>query len=608
MQKIPVLSIVGYSGSGKTTFLEKLILELKKQKIRVAVLKHDAHEFEIDKPGKDSWRFTKAGAAVTGLISDGQAVLMENRAASPEELIEKITNVDVILTEGYKTGKWRKILIHRKAAGKPLAVEPEECLTVVSDVEIAGIEKTEAGRQYGLEDAAGVADLILVEIENWKAENEEKDRTDGALTGEKISLEHARELFTAQGKPLETEKVSVFEAVGRILAEDIYAPMSQPPFARSAMDGFAVRSEDIKGASQENPVRLKLTGRIYAGMRIEFGIEPGEAVRIMTGAMVPCGADCVIRQEDTDWSGQKRGDENQQGIAIEKEKETHKKEEIKIYKDGFSGENICPVGEDFQKGELLAFKGRKIDAYLAASAVAAGVKEILVYRRVRACVITTGDELKQPGEVLAPGEIYDSNRIYVTARLKELGCEISSVCGALDKTENISEAVREAAKQADLVLTTGGVSVGEKDLLPEVMERLGAELLFHGISIKPGMPTMLSLVEGVPVLSLSGNPYSAAAMFELLVPPFLENLTGREEIERTADKGKIAGLANDFLKDSPIRRILRGYYDGKQVFVSEKQGNGQLKGGIGCNCLIDIPAGSGELRAGDEVKIILRRS
>lgn len=576
MQKIPVFSIVGYSGSGKTTFLEKLILELKKQNIRVAVLKHDAHSFEIDKPGKDSWRLTKAGAAVTGLISENQAVLMENRTVSAEELMEKITDVDVILTEGYKTGKWPKIMIHRQKAGKPLAVKPEDCLAVVSDVEIEGIEKAKAGQRYGLEDAKGVAELILAEIANFPAIEA------GKLPDGKISLERAREIMVSQGKVLEAEKASVFEAFGRVLAEDIYAPMSQPPFARSAMDGFAVRSEDIKDACREKPVRLKLTDRVYAGMEAEKAVEPGETVQIMTGAMVPCGADCVIRQEDCSF----------------------REQEIDIYKECFPGENICPAGEDFQKGELLALKGRKIDAYLTAAVVAAGVKELLVYRKARVAVITTGDELKQPGEALKPGEIYDANQAYLSARLKELGCEVVSVCGALDKIENISEAVSEAVKRADLVLTIGGVSVGEKDLLPEVMEELGAEMLFHGISVKPGMPTMLSSLMGTPVLSLSGNPYSAAAVFELLVPSFLEKLVGRENTELTV---RTAELANDFLKESPVRRILRGYYDGNMVYVSEKQGNGQLKGGIGCNCLIDIPAGSREIRAGQCVKLFLMK-
>lgn len=570
MQKIPVFSIVGYSGSGKTTFLEKLLSELKKRNIRAAVLKHDAHEFEIDKPGKDSWRLTKAGALVTGLISEKRAVLMENRPVLPEMVVDQIRDVDVILTEGFKTEKWQKIMLHRQETGKSLPLKLEECLTVVSDVKIEGVERTKAGRQYELEDAAGVAELILEEIREMEGKADK-------LPDGKISLERAGELVAAQGKTLEAEKVSVFEAAGRVLAEDIYAAMSQPPFARSAMDGYAVKSEDIKGTGRETPVRLKLIDSIYAGMEAEMPVGTGETVRIMTGAMVPAGADCIIRQEDCT-AGQ----------------------EIEIYKAGFPGENICPAGEDFQKGELLATKGRKTDAYLAAAVAAAGVKELLVYRKARVALITTGDELKQPGEQLKPGEIYDSNQVYLSTRLREMGCEIILVCGAVDKMENICAAIKRAVKEADLILTTGGVSVGERDLLPAVMEELKAELLFHGISIKPGMPTMFSLTEGVPVLSLSGNPYSAAAMFELLVPPFLKRLQGGKETGLTI---RTAELANDFLKKSPVRRIVRGCYDGKQVYVSEKQGNGQLQGGIGCNCLLDIPAGSESLKAGDIVKI-----
>ena len=157
--KIPIYSIVAYSGTGKTTFLEKLIPELKKRGLRVAVVKHDAHAFEIDREGKDSYRMTKAGAYVTGLISSEKAVLMENRPVDFEQMVRKIENVDVILTEGYKYGKWPKIMLYREAAGKPFAVDPKECMAVVSDVDIPGCTK-----RYHLDDAKGVAEFLVRRI------------------------------------------------------------------------------------------------------------------------------------------------------------------------------------------------------------------------------------------------------------------------------------------------------------------------------------------------------------------------------------------------------------------------------------------------------------
>ena len=161
--KIPVFSFVAYSGTGKTTFLEKLLPELKRRGLKVGVLKHDAHNFEIDREGKDSWRITQAGADVTALISSERAVIMENRPADPEEIIRKITNVDVILTEGYKTGSWPKIMLYRSALGKPLPLDPGNCLAVVSDTGIEG-----AKLQFGLEDYKGVADLLEDQLKKKK--------------------------------------------------------------------------------------------------------------------------------------------------------------------------------------------------------------------------------------------------------------------------------------------------------------------------------------------------------------------------------------------------------------------------------------------------------
>lgn len=163
MGQIPIYSIVAYSGTGKTTFLEKLIPELKKKGLRLAVIKHDAHDFEIDREGKDSYRITKAGADVTGLISGTKAVLMENRPVEPEDFLNKVDNVDVILTEGYKTGKWPKIMLYRKAAGKRLPLNPEECLAVVSDDKVEGKVPV-----YDLEDVSGVAEFLVNHIEEGK--------------------------------------------------------------------------------------------------------------------------------------------------------------------------------------------------------------------------------------------------------------------------------------------------------------------------------------------------------------------------------------------------------------------------------------------------------
>lgn len=395
-----------------------------------------------------------------------------------------------------------------------------------------------------------------------------------------ITLEEAQKIVCEHAAVVEYETMPAVFCVGRILAEDVTAQMDQPPFPRSAMDGYAVRSEDTKGASASHPVRLKVSGRIYAGDRTGEEAAPGEAVRIMTGGAIPKGADCVVRQEDTD-----------RGTDI-----------VELYKELEPWTNYCQKGEDFQAGECLAEKGSSMDAYAIGAVSAAGIRELRVYRRIRAAIVTTGDELCMPGEPLKSGKIYDSNMAYLMARLMQAGCEISGTYMAGDKKETICESIRRAGENSDFIITTGGVSVGEKDLIPGVMELIGAEILFHGIALKPGMPTMFSVLDGIPVLSLSGNPYSASTMFELLAKPLMAAMGGAKD---TGLKVRTGIMSNDFYKRSPRRRVLRGIYDGANVLVPERQTNGQLKAGIGTNCFVDVSAGTESLKAGDRVKIFL---
>lgn len=203
---------------------------------------------------------------------------------------------------------------------------------------------------------------------------------------------------------------------------------------------------------------------------------------------------------------------------------------------------------------------------------------------------------------MLPGKIYNSNLTYLQVRLVQEGCEVVYCRRTGDERSVIAAAVREAVKTADFVVTTGGVSVGQKDQLPYVMEELGARILFRGISLKPGMPSMGAMLEKTPVLCLSGNPYSAFAVFELLIRPLKAGFLGCTEYHYTRVQ-TIA--ASGFSKPSKTRRLLRGCYDGKSVSLSGKQQNGQLTGGIGCNCLADIPADSEAVQSGDVVEIIL---
>ena len=362
----------------------------------------------------------------------------------------------------------------------------------------------------------------------------------------RIAIEDAQKLVFQEGIPVETEYCPVSECAGRVLAEDLTSAIPQPPFARSAMDGYALREADIKGACQEQPVILKVIYKTCAGDPPGRRLLPGECVRIMTGAVLPEGADCVIRQEDTD-EGESR---------------------VRIYSRGRAQQNCCAAGEDFKPGDILARAGDRMDAYIAATAVAAGRTELLVRRRLRAAIVTTGEELAEAGSALLPGKIYNSNLTYLQVRLVQEGCEVVYCRRTGDERSVIAAAVREAVKTADFVVTTGGVSVGQKDQLPYVMEELGARILFRGISLKPGMPSMGAMLEKTPVLCLSGNPYSAFAVFELLIRPLKAGFLGCTEYHYTRVQ-TIA--ASGFSKPSKTRRLLRGCYDGRSVSLSGKQ-------------------------------------
>lgn len=394
----------------------------------------------------------------------------------------------------------------------------------------------------------------------------------------KVTLEEAQELFNTCMPGIKKEEKPVEDCLGQILAEPVYAAVTQPPFSRSAMDGFALRSQDVCEADPEHPVALKVTGCVYAGQKTELVLKPHQAVRIMTGAMIPEGADCVVKQEDTDSDIKS----------------------VRIYHSAEKGENYCPPGEDFSAGDLLAEAGIPVDAYLLAAVAAAGVRKLTVYKRLRTAVITTGDELQNTDTWLEPGRIYDANGVWLCTRLKEMDCEVVRCQTAGDDREKIADEIRTAFKEADLILTTGGVSVGERDLLPDVIESLGGKILFHGIQVKPGMPTMLSVVKKIPVLSLSGNPFAVEALFELLVGGYL---TDQPE-SRYEQKKQMKVLEQTFVKNGKLRQIVKGRCGESSVYLPQIQRNGQLKNGIGTNCLAVFPEGERVYPEGVEVPVI----
>lgn len=324
----------------------------------------------------------------------------------------------------------------------------------------------------------------------------------------------------------ETEQIPLLDGVGRKSAEDVIAPMNQPPFSRSPLDGYAIKAEDSEGASAASPVVLEVIGEICAGQVFEGVVMRGQAVRIMTGAPMPDGTDTVIRQELTDYGEQ----------------------QVKIYEVQKSYGNYCVLGEDYHKGDVLIKKGSILDSASIGVMAGAGLSEAKVFRTVRIGLISTGDEVLLPGTPLYPGKIYDSNLYQLGARLREMGLNPVWTLHCSDEPEKMAELIQERMQEIDLLVTTGGVSVGKKDIMHEVIRLLPAQQLFWKVAVKPGAPVLAAVYQGKPLICLSGNPFGAAVNFELLVRPVIANITGNEGY---IGRKLTAVVKGEFLKKVP---------------------------------------------------------
>lgn len=399
---------------------------------------------------------------------------------------------------------------------------------------------------------------------------------------DELLLEQARDLLLERAERIEeTESISLLDAPGRVLAEDIFAGHDQPPFPRSPLDGYAVRSEDIKGASKEHPVRLTVIDEADAGYVSEKYVDRKTAVRIMTGAPMPEGADCVVGQEDTDY-----------GEAA-----------VEIYEAIGAYENYCFAGEDYKAGTKLLNKDTLLESVKIGVLASLGIEKVTVYRKVRLAVLTTGDEIILPGEELSGGSIYDSNLYMTAARLKMWGMDVTEKGHVRDDVKAAAERISTFAEHADIIITTGGVSVGKKDIMHGVLKLLHCERIFWKIAIKPGMPTLCAVYQGKLLICLSGNPYGAAVNLELLVRPVLARMAGRDDLRL---KRLQAVSESCFLKKSTVTRYVRARYGSGRVRIPDgSNASGILASMCGCNCLIELPAGTPQLKEGEKVWIIL---
>ncbi len=397
------------------------------------------------------------------------------------------------------------------------------------------------------------------------------------VDGELLEVEDAVSLLRSAICPVtDTEQVPLMQALGRVLAENIIAQTDQPPFPRSPLDGYALRAQDSESADPEHPATLQVIGKIFAGQTFDGCIGPGQCVRLMTGAPIPKGADTVVRQEDTDY-GEKK---------------------VRIFAAQKAWRNYCLAGDDYHAGTLLLKKESRITAVGAAVAAGAGKNCLQVYRRPKIAVISTGDEILPAGEPLMPGKIYDTNLPFVTGRLSEIGgTQVTGMHGA-DEADHVAQQIRTLVKENDLIITTGGVSVGEKDIMHDVLKILGAQKLFWRVNVKPGAPTLAFVTEDTLVICLTGNPFGVMVNFELLVRPVLEKLSGGAILPGRKEK---LVLTEDVPKKADVRRFLKGIAENGTVrAVKGSQDAGTISPMAQCNCYIELLEGSAG-RKGDTV-------
>lgn len=378
------------------------------------------------------------------------------------------------------------------------------------------------------------------------------------------------------------EEIQTDQAFKRILAEDLYAKIDVPSFDKSPFDGYALRGEDTIGASQDNPISFDLTEEIPAGSFPKKEVGKFQAAKILTGGPLPKGANTTIKFEKTDFT------ENQVFI----------KEELKAQT------NIVRQGEDIKKGSLLLERGSVIDSPSLGLLASQGIEKIQVYKKPQLGFFLTGSELKELGQDLEPGEIYDSNHLTFLSLFENLGFEVKDYGLVGDDLDEITRLTKEANESCDLLITTGGASVGDYDYGARAVENLGGQVLFTKTAMKPGGSLVVSKLKDKAVINLSGNPGAALLGLFRVCLPFLKKTLGRKEIYSPAFE---ALLKKPFDKENPRLRLLRGsleFKDGRVYFVEDSnQGNGILSSFVGCKVFGEIPPGVNYLEAGQLIKV-----
>ncbi|MGQ9696073.1 MAG: molybdopterin molybdotransferase MoeA [Thermodesulfobacteriota bacterium] len=397
-----------------------------------------------------------------------------------------------------------------------------------------------------------------------------------------IEINSALKQILEQIPILGKERLNILSALGRILAEDIIAPRDIPPWPNSAMDGYAVKYADIKGASPDRPVTLSVIGDLPAGQIFKGAVGPKEAIRIMTGAPIPEGTDTVVPVEDTE-----------KAIGA-----------VKILRESAKGKNIRLVGEDVKQGEEILSSGTILQPAHIGMLASCQRAFVYVFQKARVAILSTGDELIEIDGSWTDGKIVNSNAYSLASQVKMCGAEAILLGIARDSMEDLYLKIQQGLR-ADIFLTSGGVSVGDYDLVKDLLRKIG-QINFWKVAMRPGQPLAFGLVSGKPLFGLPGNPVSSMVSFEQFVRPAILKMMGHTKLFRPTI---LAELGEDLEKKAGLTHFLRCRLirDNDKILATTtgEQGSGMLSSMVKAQGLIVLPPEVTKARAGQQVKVML---
>jgi molybdopterin molybdotransferase len=585
---VKIFGVVGWKNAGKTGLMERLVTEISARGISVSTIKHAHHSFDVDQPGKDSYRHRKAGAREVLLASRQRWALMHEIGDAEEpplaELLAKMSPVDLVLVEGFKRDTHQKIEVHRsKNKTDLIATNDDTVVAMASDqvhaelsipsidlddtIRIADFVLSKAGLALPLSTGENGAEPALLPNDcfalpagvDWVP-------VDQALDGLKSGLKGC----------VDQETLPIEHLLGRVLAADIVAPRSNPPGANSAVDGYGFSFASIGEGLQMLPLAQ---GRAAAGDPFEGAVPSGYAVRILTGALIPVGVDTVVLQEDVNIVD---GNVSFEGRVK-------------------PGANTRKAGEDMLAGDVALKAGHVLRAPELAVMAAIGCTQVRVFNRLRVGVLSTGDEIVMPGSDPSPSKTYDANRPMLLGLAQKWGYHAVDLGHVGDDRAELRSRLDAAVSQVDVILTSGGASAGEEDHMAALLDKAGA-LNTWRIAMKPGRPLALGLWQGAPIFGLPGNPVAALVCTLIFARPSMSVLAGGAW---TVPQGFEVPAEFEKSKKPGRREYLRARINtaGRvEVFASE--GSGRISGLSWADGLVELGDGRLQVRRGDSVRYI----